>query len=159
VERERWGGPPTAVRRGSPADRPWEEGLISEGNGACAHEVEVATLDPWMCARGRCCRPESPPLPAVEVAPPSALPARTCGGSGGAPVPSSASRVFGWGATGAERSRPSFWGRLRPFSCLVEKIGLEWLRPSFLFGWRNELEEWMTVFTPLVGPICHRAYV
>jgi hypothetical protein len=68
-------------------------------------------------------------------------------------------RVFGWGATGAEQSRPSFWGQLRPFSCLVEKIGLEWLRPSFLFGWTNELEECMEVFTPLVGPTCHRAYV
>jgi hypothetical protein len=38
-----------------------------------------------------------------------------------------------------ERSRPSFWGRLRPFSCLVANVGLEWLRPLFLFGWRIEI--------------------
>jgi hypothetical protein len=39
-------------------------------------------------------------------------------------------RVFGWRAAGVERSRPSFWGRLQPFSSLVENFGLEWLRPS-----------------------------
>jgi hypothetical protein len=35
--------------------------------------------------------------------------------------------VFGWTAAGVERSRPLFWGRLQPFSCLVGNVGLEWL--------------------------------
>jgi hypothetical protein len=54
-----------------------------------------------------------------------------------------------------ERSRPSFWGRLRPFSSLVANFGTEWLRPFFV--WLKEWDlKWMVVFTPLVGSTCHR---
>jgi hypothetical protein len=67
-------------------------------------------------------------------------------------------RMFGWRATGAERSQPTFWGRLRPFSYLVGNVGLEWLRPLFCLVEGMRLE-WMGDFTPLVGPTCHRVCI
>jgi hypothetical protein len=47
---------------------------------------------------------------------------------------SSTHRVFGWGATGAERSRPSFSGWLQPFSCWLKMLGWSGSDPLFLFG-------------------------
>jgi hypothetical protein len=51
----------------------------------------------------------------------------------------SANGVFGWRTAGSGAEPILVLGRLRPFSCLVANVRLEWLKPLFLFGWRNEI--------------------